>query len=269
MDPCPVDCIHMGQEYDLTAFERTKDVIVDFTKGEGPWRTVQDERGAADRREGPREMTTLDLAAPLLAAFDLGSTLAARRVLRRCRPWPSCRRSWRPPPPRSSTPPSACSAPSSASPGSTRLLGADFVALAQVHRLRRRHPGPARLRRPAHRAASGPPSGSRRGRSRRSPSWPACSSSSACSSGSAPRPSRRGDPGEPCPPRRASVTRPQRARPTPDADERTAADRASRLPARSAETEASTWCPSSWPRCCCSRPSSGAAYLASAGGREP
>jgi NADH-quinone oxidoreductase subunit I len=51
VDPCPVDCIHMGQEFDLTAFERTQDVIVDFTKGEGPWRTV---KTSAEPRTGVR-----------------------------------------------------------------------------------------------------------------------------------------------------------------------------------------------------------------------
>jgi hypothetical protein len=30
----------MGQVCDLSAFERHESVIVDFTKGEGPWRTV-------------------------------------------------------------------------------------------------------------------------------------------------------------------------------------------------------------------------------------
>ncbi len=50
-EPCPVDCIHMGQEFDLTAFDRTQDVIVDFTKGEGPWRTV---RTSAEPRTGVR-----------------------------------------------------------------------------------------------------------------------------------------------------------------------------------------------------------------------
>ncbi len=40
VDPCPVDCIHMGQQYDLAAFERSEQVKIDFTKGEGPWRTA-------------------------------------------------------------------------------------------------------------------------------------------------------------------------------------------------------------------------------------
>lgn len=39
IDPCPVDCIHMGQEYDLSAFQRGDHVKIDFTKGDGPWRT--------------------------------------------------------------------------------------------------------------------------------------------------------------------------------------------------------------------------------------
>ena len=41
VDPCPVDCIHMGQEYDLTGFKRDEVVKIDFTKGEGPWRTAR------------------------------------------------------------------------------------------------------------------------------------------------------------------------------------------------------------------------------------
>ncbi len=41
IDPCPVDCIHMGQRYDLAAFERQKATIIEFTKGEGPWRTAE------------------------------------------------------------------------------------------------------------------------------------------------------------------------------------------------------------------------------------
>ncbi|MFV1958999.1 MAG: NADH-quinone oxidoreductase subunit I [Planctomycetota bacterium] len=40
LEPCPVDCIHMGGHYDLTAFEREKSMIVEFTHGEGPWRTI-------------------------------------------------------------------------------------------------------------------------------------------------------------------------------------------------------------------------------------
>ena len=40
VDPCPVDCIHMGQQYDIAAFGRQKEMIVEFTEGEGPWRTV-------------------------------------------------------------------------------------------------------------------------------------------------------------------------------------------------------------------------------------
>ena len=41
VDPCPVDCIHMGQQYDLTSFERVKGTKIDFTKGDGPWRTAR------------------------------------------------------------------------------------------------------------------------------------------------------------------------------------------------------------------------------------
>jgi len=41
IDPCPVDCIHMGQQYDLAAFDREGGVRIDFTKGEGPWRTAK------------------------------------------------------------------------------------------------------------------------------------------------------------------------------------------------------------------------------------
>jgi NADH-quinone oxidoreductase subunit I len=40
VDPCPVDCIHMGQQYDLAAFDRGETVVLDFVKGEGPWRTA-------------------------------------------------------------------------------------------------------------------------------------------------------------------------------------------------------------------------------------
>jgi NADH-quinone oxidoreductase subunit I len=49
VDPCPVDCIHMGQDYDLTSFTRDDAVIVDYTRGEGPWRTV---RTSADPKTG-------------------------------------------------------------------------------------------------------------------------------------------------------------------------------------------------------------------------
>jgi NADH-quinone oxidoreductase subunit I len=54
VDPCPVDCIHMGQQYDLTSFERVKGTKIDFTKGEGPWRTAREcaDPGAGLRREG-------------------------------------------------------------------------------------------------------------------------------------------------------------------------------------------------------------------------
>jgi NADH-quinone oxidoreductase subunit I len=41
VDPCPVDCIHMGQQYDLSSFERVSGTLIDFTKGEGPWRTAR------------------------------------------------------------------------------------------------------------------------------------------------------------------------------------------------------------------------------------
>ncbi len=42
IDPCPVDCIHMGQQYDLSSFERSEGgVRIDFTRGEGPWRTAK------------------------------------------------------------------------------------------------------------------------------------------------------------------------------------------------------------------------------------
>ena len=40
-DPCPVDCIHMGQQFDLASFARQGDgVTLDFVRGEGPWRTA-------------------------------------------------------------------------------------------------------------------------------------------------------------------------------------------------------------------------------------
>ncbi len=53
VDPCPVDCIHMGQEYDLTSFERVNATKIDFTKGEGPWRTARTsaDPGAGLQRE--------------------------------------------------------------------------------------------------------------------------------------------------------------------------------------------------------------------------
>lgn len=42
VDPCPVDCIHMGQQYDLASFERDQGgVKIEFTSGEGPWRTAR------------------------------------------------------------------------------------------------------------------------------------------------------------------------------------------------------------------------------------
>jgi NADH-quinone oxidoreductase subunit I len=51
IDPCPVDCIHMGQQFDLAAFERQKGTIIEFTRGEGPWRTAET---SADPRTGVR-----------------------------------------------------------------------------------------------------------------------------------------------------------------------------------------------------------------------
>jgi NADH-quinone oxidoreductase subunit I len=50
-EPCPVDCIHMGPQHDLAAFERPNGVIVEFTRGSGPWRTA---RGSAAPRTGRR-----------------------------------------------------------------------------------------------------------------------------------------------------------------------------------------------------------------------
>jgi hypothetical protein len=43
----------MGQQYDLTSFERVKGTKIDFTKGEGPWRTAltSADPGAGLRRE--------------------------------------------------------------------------------------------------------------------------------------------------------------------------------------------------------------------------
>jgi NADH-quinone oxidoreductase subunit I len=41
VEPCPVDCIHMGPQYDLAAFGRGAEVRIDFTRGEGPWRTAR------------------------------------------------------------------------------------------------------------------------------------------------------------------------------------------------------------------------------------
>ena len=38
---CPVDCIHMGQQYDLTTFEREKGTKIEFMNGEGTWRTAR------------------------------------------------------------------------------------------------------------------------------------------------------------------------------------------------------------------------------------
>jgi NADH-quinone oxidoreductase subunit I len=54
VDPCPVDCIHMGQQYDLSSFERVHATKIDFTKGDGPWRTARTsaDPGAGLRREG-------------------------------------------------------------------------------------------------------------------------------------------------------------------------------------------------------------------------
>lgn len=53
VDPCPVDCIHMGQQYDLSAYERENATKIDFTKGEGWWRTARTsaDPGAGLRRE--------------------------------------------------------------------------------------------------------------------------------------------------------------------------------------------------------------------------
>ena len=53
VDPCPVDCIHMGQQYDLSTFERLEGTRIDFTKGEGSWRTARTsaDAGAGLRRE--------------------------------------------------------------------------------------------------------------------------------------------------------------------------------------------------------------------------
>ena len=54
VDPCPVDCIHMGQQYDLSTFERAEATRIDFTKGEGPWRTARTSAspGAGLKNEG-------------------------------------------------------------------------------------------------------------------------------------------------------------------------------------------------------------------------
>ena len=41
VDPCPVDCIHMGQQYDIAAHRRGEVTKIDFTKGEGWWRTAE------------------------------------------------------------------------------------------------------------------------------------------------------------------------------------------------------------------------------------
>jgi len=49
IDPCPVDCIHMGTQFDIAAFERQEGVIIDFVRGEGPWRTA---KTSADPRAG-------------------------------------------------------------------------------------------------------------------------------------------------------------------------------------------------------------------------
>ena len=40
LEPCPTDCIHMGTHFDLSTFERHESIVIDFVKGEGPWRTV-------------------------------------------------------------------------------------------------------------------------------------------------------------------------------------------------------------------------------------
>jgi NADH-quinone oxidoreductase subunit I len=58
VDPCPVDCIHMGQQYDIASHRRGEVTRIDFTKGEGWWRTAETsahpESGHQKRRElGP------------------------------------------------------------------------------------------------------------------------------------------------------------------------------------------------------------------------
>ena len=40
IDPCPVDCIHMGQQFDLASFNNGSGVKIDFMDGEGEWRTA-------------------------------------------------------------------------------------------------------------------------------------------------------------------------------------------------------------------------------------
>ena len=54
VDPCPVDCIHMVQQYDLSTFERENGTKIDFTRGEGTWRTARTsaDPGAGLRQEG-------------------------------------------------------------------------------------------------------------------------------------------------------------------------------------------------------------------------
>ena len=45
VDPCPVDCIHMGQQYDLAAFDNASgSVKIDFTQGEGLLAHREDQR---------------------------------------------------------------------------------------------------------------------------------------------------------------------------------------------------------------------------------
>ena len=39
----------MGQQYDLSAFERVEGTKIDFIKGEGPWRDRAHERGPGRR----------------------------------------------------------------------------------------------------------------------------------------------------------------------------------------------------------------------------
>ena len=48
----------MGQQYDLASFDRSEQVKIDFTKGEGPWRTAltsaHPEAGLRAHLKGPR-----------------------------------------------------------------------------------------------------------------------------------------------------------------------------------------------------------------------
>ena len=58
VEPCPVDCIHMGTQHDLASFDRTEQVKIDFTQGEGPWRTAltsaHPDAGLRAHLKGPR-----------------------------------------------------------------------------------------------------------------------------------------------------------------------------------------------------------------------